>query len=137
MTGTKPYMIINELMKDSNTKVTQVTKHVKTAEGKPLRIGTGLPGPGRPKKAVEEHVKNLSVKALKKKYGTLDKAFVALLESKEPSLIRLVFEYAFGKPADKIEGIGGIPFGQLNIQVVHTQNNNSNGSKEPTDNEGV
>lgn len=123
-------------MKDSNKIVTQPNKHAKTADGKVLKIGTGLPGPGRPKKAVEEQVKNLSVKALKKKYGTLDKAFVSLLESKEPSLIRLVFEYAFGKPEAKVEGVGGIPFNQLNIQVIHTQNN-SNATVEHTDNQGI
>ncbi|HEY1202332.1 MAG TPA: hypothetical protein VGE79_15185 [Niastella sp.] len=118
----------------SNTEVTTNKKHAKTSGDKTLRIGTGLPGPGRPKKAVEEQVKNLSVKALKKKYGTLDKAFVSLLESKEPSLIRLVFEYAFGKPEAKVDGVAGIPFSQLNIQIVQSNNNGTIGY---TNNQGI
>src|SRR5690349_9997146 len=103
----------------SNKEVTGNNKHAKTADGK-LRIGTGLPGPGRPKKADEQKVRELGMAALKKKHGTLEKAFIWLLESKEPSLIRLVFEYTFGKPADKIESVNGIPFNQLNIQIVAT-----------------
>lgn len=123
----------------SNNEVTIDKKHVKTSagkEGKPLRVGTGLPGPGRPKKATELQVQQLSVTALKTKYGTLEKAFVTLLESKEPSLIRLVFEYAFGKPADKIASINGIPFNQLNIQIVQT-NKNDSGTTEHTNNQGI
>lgn len=105
----------------SNNTDTRMTKQDKTAGGKPMRIGTGLPGPGRPKKAEEQLAKNLGMAALKKKYGSLDKAFVALLESKEPTLIRLVFEYTFGKPADKIASVDGVPFNQLNIQIVATK----------------
>lgn len=94
-------------------------KQVKTAELKPLRIGTGLPGPGRPKKADEQKVKELGMAALKKKYGTLEKAFIALLESNEPTLIRLVFEYTFGKPANVIEAPNGLPYNQLNVQIIN------------------
>jgi hypothetical protein len=105
----------------SNNRDTQVNKQDKTVDGKPLRIGTGLPGPGRPKKSEEQQAKQLGMSALKKKYGSLDKAFVALLESKEPTLIKMVFEYAFGKPADKMTGVDGVPFNQLNIQIVATK----------------
>lgn len=103
---------------------------------KPLRIGTGLPGPGRPKKADEHKVKELGMAALKKQYGTLEKAFQALLTSGEPTLIRLVFEYTFGKPADKIEPVNGLPFHQLNIQVIQS-NHKDNGHTQLTDNNSV
>lgn len=96
----------------------------------PKRIGTGLPGPGRPKKADELKAVNLGLSALKKQYGTLEKAFRFLLSSGEPSLIKLVFEYSFGKPADKIESINGIPFNQLNIQIIASKKHESNGSED-------
>ena len=93
------------------------------------RIGTGLPGPGRPKKADELKVQRQALSALKKKYGTVQAAFISLLDSKEPSLIKLVFEYSFGKPADKIETVNGIPFNQLNIQVIATHKQDNNGTE--------
>jgi hypothetical protein len=120
----------------NNTEVTKGNKPVKTAIGKdgtPLRVGTGLPGPGRPKKADEQQARQLGMAALKKQYGTLEKAFQALLTSKEPSLIRLVFEYTFGKPADKIESVNGIPFNQLNIQIIATKKQ----SNESTDDSNI
>jgi|SRR6186713_840917 len=119
----------------SNKVVTGDDKQDKT-ESKKLRIGTGLPGPGRPKKADEKVVSNLSMAALKRKYGTLEKAFVALLDSKEPTLIKLVFEYAYGKPVETIKGVNEIPFNQLNIQIVATKKID-NGTDEPTDNGSI
>lgn len=129
-------MKISNLHGMSNNEVTQGNKQVKTSGEKPLRIGTGLPGPGRPKKADEQKAKELGMAALKKKFGTVEKAFVFLLESKEPSLIRLVFEYTFGKPADKIESVNGIPFNQLNIQVIATQKSD-NGHNGHSDNGSI
>lgn len=120
----------------SNTQVTADKKHVKTSGDKPLRIGTGLPGPGRPKKATELQAQQLSVTAIKRKYGTLENGLVALLDSKEPALIRLVFEYALGKPESRIASVNGVPFGQLNIQIVQT-NNKDNGTTEHTNNQGI
>jgi hypothetical protein len=118
-------------MEQSNTKVTQTEKPVKTSatsDAKPLRVGTGLPGPGRPKKADEQEVRRLALGALKKVYGSHEKAFQALASSKEPALKRLAFEYAFGKPADKIESVNGIPFSQLNVQIIATPKNQTDGS---------
>lgn len=120
----------------SNTQVTTNNKHAKTSGDKPLRIGTGLPGPGRPKKATEQQAQQLSVTAIKRKYGSLEKGLVALLESKEPSLIRLVFEYALGKPESRIASVNGVPFSQLNIQIVQT-NKVDNGTTEHTNNQGI
>ncbi len=123
---------------ESTHQVTQQKKHAKTAvnkDGKPLRIGTGLPGPGRPKKADELLARSHAITALKKKFKTLDKAFTFLLESKEPTLIKAAFEYAFGKPVDKVDNVNGIPFNQLNIQVVasHTKDK----SNESGDNNSI
>lgn len=123
----------------SNTVVTHVKKQVKTSgtkEGQPMRIGTGLPGPGRPKKADEKQASALGMAALKKKYGSLEKAFIALLDSKEPTLIKLAFEYSFGKPVETIKGVNEIPFTQLNIQVIATKKQD-NGTDEPTDNGSI
>jgi len=107
-----------------------------TDKNVPLRIGTGLPGPGRPKKADELLARNHAITALKKKYKTLDKAFMSLLESGEPSLIKAAFEYAFGKPVDKVDNVNGIPFNQLNIQIVATKKED-NGGNEHTDNGNI
>lgn len=73
--------------------------------------GGAMPGGGRPKKVDEERVRDLSVKAIIKHYGSEEAAFIALLASKEAVLIKFVFEHAYGKPRDKVElgGPGGGP----------------------------
>lgn len=120
----------------SNKKVTKSEKHTKTSGDKPLRIGTGLPGPGRPKKADEQEARLNSLNAIKKKYGSIEKGFMSLLESRKPQLIQLCFEYAFGKPAEKLTGLNGIPFNQLNIQVIAT-NKQSNGPDESANDSSI
>lgn len=66
-------------------------------------MATGKPGPGRPKKADEERVRDLSLKAIISHYGSEEAGFKSLLESKEPSLVKFVFEHAYGKPRDKVD----------------------------------
>jgi hypothetical protein len=66
-------------------------------------MATARPGPGRPRKADEERVRDLSVKAIIGHYGSEDKGFKYLLESKEPVLVKFVFEHAYGKPRDKMD----------------------------------
>jgi hypothetical protein len=66
-------------------------------------MGTVRPGPGRPKKADEERVRDLSLKAIVSHYGSEENGFKSLLESKEPSLVKFVFEHAYGKPRDKMD----------------------------------
>lgn len=68
--------------------------------------GGKRPGAGRPTIAKELATADLARKALTDKYGSLDAAILALIESKEPALIKFVFEHAFGKSPDKIEHTG-------------------------------
>ncbi len=68
--------------------------------------GGAMPGGGRPKKADEERVRDLSVKAIISHYGSEEKGFKALLNSKEPVLIKFVFEHAYGKPTEKHQLLG-------------------------------
>lgn len=65
--------------------------------------GGARPGAGRPTKADEERVRDLSVKAIIAQYGSEEKGFKWLLESKEPVLVKFVFEHAYGKPRDKVD----------------------------------
>jgi hypothetical protein len=66
-------------------------------------MATIRPGPGRPRKADEERVRDLSIKAIVSHYGSEDAGFKYLLESKEPVLVKFVFEHAYGKPRDKMD----------------------------------
>lgn len=70
--------------------------------------GTGgaRPGAGRPTKADERRVKDLSIKAIIKCYGSEEKGFMALLKSQEAALIKFVFEHAYGKPKERHELTG-------------------------------
>ncbi len=61
-------------------------------------------GAGRPTVAQELATADLARSALIKKYGSLELALNALLDMGEPALIKFVFEHAFGKAPDKIEG---------------------------------
>lgn len=61
------------------------------------------PGSGRPSKADEDKICNIATNSIVSKYGSLEAGFEALLASKEPSLIKFVWEHAVGKPKDKIE----------------------------------
>lgn len=70
--------------------------------------GGSRPGAGRPSKADEERVRDLSVKAIIALYGSEEAGFKSLLESKEPVLIKFVFEHAYGKPTEKHELDGSI-----------------------------
>lgn len=65
--------------------------------------GGARSGAGRPTKADEERVRDLSVQAIIEYYGSEQDGFKYLLESKEPVLIKFVFEHAYGKPREKID----------------------------------
>lgn len=65
--------------------------------------GGARPGAGRPTKADEERVRDLSVKAIIEHYGSEEKGFKWLLSSGEPVLVKFVFEHAYGKPRDKMD----------------------------------
>lgn len=68
--------------------------------------GGQRPGAGRPSKTDEERVRDLSVQAITTHYGTEEAGFQALLDSKEPVLIKFVFEHAYGKPKERHELFG-------------------------------
>lgn len=59
-------------------------------------------GAGRPTKAQEARIQEMATKALVSKYGSEQAAFKALLDSKEPTLIKFAYEHAFGKPKEKV-----------------------------------
>lgn len=65
--------------------------------------GGARPGAGRPPKADEERVRTMAVGAIEKLYGSVEKGMQALLETKEPGLMKFVFEHAVGKPREKID----------------------------------
>lgn len=68
--------------------------------------GGARPGAGRPPKADEQRVRDLSVAAIIKVYGSEEEGFEALLNSKESVLIKFVFEHAYGKPKEHHELTG-------------------------------
>lgn len=63
-------------------------------------------GAGRKTKSQEDRIRSLAVAAIKGKYGSEQDGFKFLLQSTEPTLIKFVFEHAFGKPKEKIEHSG-------------------------------
>ena len=69
--------------------------------------GGAIPGAGRKTKAEEMLVRNIAIDAITAKYGGLKEGFEALLNTKEPSLIKWVFEHAAGKPQEKIDITSG------------------------------
>lgn len=64
--------------------------------------GGSRPGSGRKTKSDESRIQVMAAKAMIKKYGSEEQAFEALLESKEPTLIKFAYEHAFGKPKEKV-----------------------------------
>lgn len=60
-------------------------------------------GAGRKSIADEEKTREKAKAAIQAKYETLEKGLESLLTSGEPSLIKFVFEHAFGKPQDEID----------------------------------
>jgi hypothetical protein len=65
--------------------------------------GNKNPNGGRKTKAYELEVTKLSLQAIEEKYGSLKDGFVALLNSKEPTLVKFVFEHCAGKPREKVD----------------------------------
>lgn len=80
-----------------------------------MALGGARAGAGRKPKTDEVRVQNLAVSALIAKYGTEEKAFENLLESGEPSLIRYVYEHAFGKPREKVDLNND---GQISLRII-------------------
>lgn len=59
-------------------------------------------GAGRKNKTQEARITEMATKALISKHGSEEAAFKALLDSKEPTLIKFAYEHAFGKPKEKV-----------------------------------
>ncbi len=74
--------------------------------------GGARPGAGRKPKADEDKVRTLAEDAIKKKYGSLQAGFAALLDSGSDMLVKFAYEHAFGKPKEKIEHSGGLKLGK-------------------------
>jgi len=72
-------------------------------------------GAGRKTKTDEIRVQALARNALISKYGSEEKAIVALINSGEPSLIKFAYEHAFGKPRDKVDLDNG---GQITLRII-------------------
>lgn len=65
-------------------------------------------GAGRKPKAEEDKIRNLALESIISKYGSEKEGFEALLNTGEPSLIKFVYEHAFGKPKESIEHSGSL-----------------------------
>jgi hypothetical protein len=65
-------------------------------------------GAGRKSKADETKVQNLAIQSIITKYGSEEDGFMALLDTGESSLIKFVYEHAFGKPKESVEHSGNI-----------------------------
>jgi len=70
--------------------------------------GGARPGAGRKSIADEQKTKNLCMAAITGKFGSPEDGLKWLLDTQEPSLIKFVFEHAYGKPTDKVENSGGL-----------------------------
>jgi len=70
-------------------------------------------GQGRKPKADEQRVRTLSVGAIVAHYGSEEEGFAALLNTKEPVLVKWVFEHAYGKPKERVEHSGAVDVPQI------------------------
>lgn len=68
--------------------------------------GGARKGAGRKPLSTELRTAQLARQALIKKFGSLQKALEYCLGSMEPTLIKFVFEHAFGKSPDKVQQDG-------------------------------
>jgi len=65
--------------------------------------GGARKGAGRKSIAAEERTKELCKAAIQGKFGSVEAGFKFLLESKDSTLIKYVFEHAFGKPIENVK----------------------------------
>ena len=63
---------------------------------------------GRKPKDEREKVRGLAISSIIKRFGSEEEGFESLLASGEASLIKFVFEHAYGKPKEQIEIPDGI-----------------------------
>jgi hypothetical protein len=60
-------------------------------------------GPGRKPLSVEMNARQLCLSAIEKKFGSIEKGIIYLLETEEPALVKFAFEHAIGKPIDQVQ----------------------------------
>ena len=70
--------------------------------------GGSRPGSGRKSLSEETNSQQMALSALVAKFGSKEAAFEFLLGTEEPSLIKFVYEHAFGKPQEKIQHSGEV-----------------------------
>ena len=70
--------------------------------------GGARPGAGRPPLSEELKSADLAKEALIQKFGSLNKALIAILNMNNPILTKFVLEHALGKPTDNINLSGGL-----------------------------
>ena len=77
---------------------------------------------GRHTRHDEEKITTIAIDAIIEQYGSLKDGFIALLESKDPPLVKWVFEHAAGKPKERID----IDVNKTieNVQVIRLPHNN-------------
>lgn len=92
--------------------------------------GGARPGAGRKSIRDELRVQNLAIKTLTGKYGSEEKAFEALLDSKESSLIKFVYEHAYGKPKEKLQVENE---GELTVKIIRGNRTQSEGTTSGAD----
>ena len=65
--------------------------------------GGKRPGSGRKSKADENRTRDLAIKAIVDIHGSEENGLRALLRTGEPSLLKWVYEHAYGKPKEVID----------------------------------
>ena len=67
-------------------------------------------GAGRKPKAEEEKIKNFALNAMVETFGSEEKAWKSLSDQAKDSFphLKLLFEYKYGKPKERIEHSGGV-----------------------------
>lgn len=90
----------------------------------PFVKGQKVPKQGRPCKVDELKITNVAIASIEERYGSLKNGFLALLESKEPSLIKFVFEHAAGKPRERVDI--DVNKEVETVQIIQLPHNNRN-----------
>jgi len=73
-------------------------------------------GGGRKPVHDEIAARDISISAIVKEYGSIEEGMIALLRTKEQSLIKFVFEHAIGKPKEQVEYSGKMGISHKYIQ---------------------
>ena len=83
--------------------------------------GRGGKREGAGRKSISEEVnsREIAVAALVERFGSKQAAFKYLITTGEPSLVKFVFEHAFGKPAQSLELSGGLKLGKDIDEIIY------------------